>query len=64
MYISGLIKVLFLALVGADMAAAYACSNAGAASVCVLPLSLLPCVRLDVAVAHRIIAYRPRKQPA
>lgn len=37
MYINGLIKVLFLALVGADMAAAYACSNAGPASVCVLP---------------------------
>lgn len=36
MYISALIKVLFLALVGADMAAAYACSNAGAASVGVL----------------------------
>lgn len=34
MYISGLIKVLSLALVGADMAAAYACSNAGPASVC------------------------------
>lgn len=36
MYISALMKVLFLALVGADMAAAYACSNAGPASVGVL----------------------------
>lgn len=33
MNISALIKVLFLAAVGADMAAAYACSNAGPASV-------------------------------
>lgn len=43
MYISALIKVFFLALVGADMASAYACSNAGPASVCVLrpPIFLL-----------------------
>lgn len=42
-YISALIKTFFLALVGADMAAAYACSNAGPASVRVLrpPIILL-----------------------
>lgn len=68
MYISGLVKILVLALVGADMAAAYACSNAGPASVCVRPppdcMHVLPRLFLDLAFAHRAISYRPRKQPA